>query len=397
MVLATSIALAGALLNGCGSGAGQPPSSPGIERYPGVRDLHGFAERYRAKHRLPALGVGIIHHGTVVGLGMAGERASGSGDWATLDDGFDVGSIAKSVTATLAAMLVQDDVIRWESTPADVFPEARDRFHAAYAGATLERLLRHRAGVGHELNRNDRWAGWQRDRAALSPLEQRRAFAFATLEAPPRSAPGTATFYTSDGYVIAGSLLERAAGRDFETQVRTRLFEPLGLTSMAYGGEPASVSRVLGHEPRWLGPSRPVPDDAAEYGTRPFGVPAGFLRASVPDLLRYVDFHLQGARGLSSLLDQPAFLRLHRPLHGQPYGLGWQVEVRVDAAGQPIEHSVHHGGYSGRSRANLWFVPETGWGTAIVTNDGRGDEAITADVFYGLLQESGVRLDNGGR
>ena len=37
---------------------------------------------------------------------------------------------------------------------------------------------------------------------------------------------------------------------------------------------------------------------------------------------------------------------------------------------QIVEHSVHHGGYTGRSRANIWFVPETQWGTAIVINHG---------------------------
>ena len=41
--------------------------------------------------------------------------------------------------------------------------------HPGYAGATLELLLRHRAGLDHEMNRNDRWAGWQREHAGDSP------------------------------------------------------------------------------------------------------------------------------------------------------------------------------------------------------------------------------------
>jgi hypothetical protein len=41
-------------------------------------------------------------------------------------------------------------------------------------------------------------------------------------------------------------------------------------------------------------------------------------------------------------------------------------------------------------------VPETGWGTAIVTNDGRGDESITASIFYALLREFDVIPDGEG-
>jgi len=67
--------------------------------------------------------------------------------------------------------------------------------------------------------------------------------------------------------------------------------------------------------------------------------------------------------------------------------LGWETETRHDAQGKIVEHSVYHGGYSGRSRANIWFVPETEWGTAIVMNHGRGDDSISADIFYALIRE----------
>jgi CubicO group peptidase (beta-lactamase class C family) len=239
------------------------------------------------------------------------------------------------------------------------------------------------------MNRNDRWAGWQRDHVTLSPREQRREFAVTTLATPPQAEPAT-SLYTSDGYLIAGSMLERAAGVDFEQLARERMFAPLGLTSMTYGGEGHGPPRVLGHEARRLGPSRPVPYEPAEYGARPFGAPAGFLRATVPDLLRYLDFHLRGDNGSSPLLDQQTLRRLHRAPAGEPFALGWQTDVMRNAAGEPQEHSVYHGGYTGRSRANVWFVPETGWATAIVTNDGRGDESITADIFYALLREFDV-------
>src|SRR5262245_60313431 len=99
-LLLGSAALLGSIVVWFASGqARRPPSHQktlGIEAYPEARDLYAFAEGQRAKYGFPALGVGVIHRGKIVALGMAGERKRGSGDWATLDDRFEVGSCAKS-------------------------------------------------------------------------------------------------------------------------------------------------------------------------------------------------------------------------------------------------------------------------------------------------------------
>ena len=61
--------------------ARRPPShqkSLGIEAYAGAQDLYAFTEAQRAKYGWPALGVGVIHRGKIVALGMAGERKVGS-------------------------------------------------------------------------------------------------------------------------------------------------------------------------------------------------------------------------------------------------------------------------------------------------------------------------------
>ena len=376
----------------CGAPAVHPGRSPGIERHPGVHDLHRLAEASRLKYGLPAVGLGVVHRGRIVGLGMAGERAAGSGDWATLDDAFDVASCAKSVTATVAAILVERGAVRWDTTLGEAFPEIRAGIQPALAGVTLDQLLRHRAGLAHELNRNARWSEWQHRHRDRSPSGQRLAFTAAALRRPPRSTPGTESFYTSDGYVVAGALLERMAGSGWEELVRATLFEPLGLHSMRYGfaTRRPGAAAVAGHEPGWFGRPRVVAADPAEYGSQPFGAPAGFLFATVPDLLRYVDFHIQGANAGGSLLRQMSFERLHQSLGGDRYALGWMSDARRDARGVVVEHSVYHGGYSGRARANMWFVPETQWGTVIVTNDGRGDESISTGIFYALLHEFGV-------
>ena len=394
MTRALTILLAGTLaMTSCGGNSRHPGKSIGIEGYRGVKDLYELAESQRKKHGLPALGLGIVRDGTTIGLGMAGERRSGSGDWATLDDRFDVASCSKSVTATVAAMLVERGVVRWDVTVKEVFPELRQSIQAAYADVTLEMLLRHRSGLDRWMSTNERWSAWHRDHAQATATEQRRLFAATVLENQPRYTPGADSYYTNDAYLVAGSMIERVSGKAWEDSVRAMLFEPLGLTSMRFGVPPPGTAPVAwGHHSGFFGRPRSIAPDPAEYGAPPFGSPSGFLYSSVADLLSFVDFHIKGANGNATLLSRDSFTRLHAPLGNQPFAMGWEVETTRDRQGKTVERSIYHGGFSGRFRANIWFAPESRTGTVIVYNHGGDDKATAcADIFQALLQDAGLR------
>lgn len=376
------------LLASCVRKAPHPGKSIGIESYPEAKDLYQFAENQRARHNWPALGVGLIHQGKIAGLGMAGERKRGSGAWAALEDQFDVASCAKSMTASVAAMLVEEGKLRWDTKVADIFPEWLSTMAPACRAITLEQLLEHRAGLDQWMNSNARWAAWHQGHPGLTASEQRLLRAQATLQQEPPHPPGSRHVYCNDGYIVAGAMMEKVAGLAFEELMRRRLFEPLNLASLGFGA-PAidGGNSVWGHEARAFGRTAAKRSDPAEYGAPPFGSPAGFLHGSVPDLLRYVEFHIRGANGTGPLLSREAFDRLCSPPPGGSYALGWEVEFTRDPAGKILERSVYHGGYSGRFRANIWFCPESEWGAVIVCNDGRGDGAEMSAVFFALLKE----------
>ena len=373
----------------CADTSSQPEESPGIEQYPGVKDLYQFVEFHRAKNRWPALGVGVIHKGRIVGLGMAGERMIGSGQWAELGDHFEVGSLAKSMTATVAAMVVEEGKIDWNTRIVDVFPEWQEVILPAYQEVTLEQLLGHRSGLDQWMNSNEQFSAWNRRHSKNSALEQRLLFGPAALKRQPRYTPGAEHYYCNDGYFVAGSMIERVSDSRFEDQVRKRLFEPLKLTSatLGCGSGDHTLTNVWGHEDGSFGRTIAIKPEVTEFGDPPFGSPGGFLYCSVPDLLKYVNFHIEGAIGRGLLLKSQSFDRLHTPLKGQNYALGWEVEIKRNSEGKVIERSMYHGGYTGRTRANMWFCPESQWGTVIVCNHGRGVGEEMSTVFYALLQE----------
>jgi len=115
-------------------------------------------ERIRASHDLPAPAVAAVRGGNrcmfcaAVGL----RRANRSGR-VSCDDKFHIASCTKSVTATLAATIVSEGRLTWDTRLADVVPALGAVMRPEYRAATLERLrhtqpgclpMRSSAGVG---------------------------------------------------------------------------------------------------------------------------------------------------------------------------------------------------------------------------------------------------------
>jgi hypothetical protein len=84
------------------------------------------------------------------------------------DEAFPMGSITKSMTATLAGVLVQEGRIAWTSRVVDVLPELAPLSRSEYAGVTLKDLLAHRGGLAH---RNFKRPRGRRSAAGLEGLE----------------------------------------------------------------------------------------------------------------------------------------------------------------------------------------------------------------------------------
>ena len=81
---------------------------------------------------------------------------------AELDDAWHIGSDAKAMTATLAARLVEQGKIRWDTSLAEGLPELAGAMHEAHKPVTLRQLLGHRGGViGHEANQYAMPVLWQ--------------------------------------------------------------------------------------------------------------------------------------------------------------------------------------------------------------------------------------------
>jgi len=81
----------------------------------------------------------------VIVSGVAGTRRAGQDIPVGIEDRFHIGSDSKAFTSLLADQFVEEGKLRWDSTPAEVFPELKDKMNVEFAKITLQELLSIRA------------------------------------------------------------------------------------------------------------------------------------------------------------------------------------------------------------------------------------------------------------
>jgi CubicO group peptidase (beta-lactamase class C family) len=342
-------------------------------------DLEQTLHRIRAEYDLPAVAAAVVR-GQSIQAAAVGVRRVGAPDVIRITDRFHIASCTKSMTAMLAAILVEQGRLRWTSRLVDVIPELQGRVRSEYRHATLEQLLGHGAHMPAYTQFGPRRL---EELKALrgTATEQRLAFLTEVLSAePPNRASGDAA-YSNVGYTAAALMMERAAGESWEELMRMHLFRPLGLTHVGFGWP---ATKVTPREPRGHvrrgGRSTAQPLDDS-YMLPVALWPAGAVNSSIGDLARYAADHLRGLRGETALLPRSAYEKLHRTLSGEPEGftLGWGV--RQD----PRWGTAHYGaGSGGTFFVRILIVPDRDIAIVVASNSGDA-AAATRSVVDALL------------
>ena len=358
----------------------QSASSSAPERREKPVLLNDFLAAGCKEFDLPAAGAVVIRGGRVAAWGVAGKRRAGGPEKATLRDKWHLGSITKPMTATLAAILVEEGGIRWDSTIGEMFPEWTDAMRPEYRRATLRQLLCHRGGFP-ERAPPAAWAEAWRRRGATQ--EQRRRFVRAVLEQKPEAPPGERFIYSNQGYTVAGAMLEKAAGEPWEILIRRKLFNPLGMRSAGFGppAAPGRVDQPWGHvreNQAW----KPIPPGPQADNPPAIG-PAGRVHCSLADLAKFLLLHL-GRIPPGLRLSQAALARLHTPPEKGSYALGWVVANREWARGAALTHA----GSNTMFYAVVWLALKRDFALAVVTNcAGPGVAEAEDSIAWRLIQK----------
>jgi DNA-binding CsgD family transcriptional regulator len=207
-----------------------------------------FATRRSATAEVTLTGPAEDLRGTAVVTGGGSARldlASGLADVeadvpCTPGTRFQLCSVSKQFVAVAAMLLVESGRVGMHE------PVGRRlcQRHPQWRQVTLHHLLSHTAGVPHWL-----------EAPGLDPAEPVRiSERLEIIETTPlRGRPGAQWHYSSPGFLLAASIVERASGQPYREFLAERIMSPLELTQTTMGGVPPGAARGYsdGQPLRW--------------------------------------------------------------------------------------------------------------------------------------------------
>nr|WP_257394585.1 class C beta-lactamase PDC-530 [Pseudomonas aeruginosa]UUM03671.1 class C beta-lactamase PDC-530 [Pseudomonas aeruginosa] len=248
--------------------------------------------------------------GLAVAISLKGEPHYFSYGLAAKEDGrrvtpetlFEIGSVSKTFTATLAGYALAQDKMRLDDRASLHWPALQG---SRFDGISLLDLATYTAG-GLPLQFPD---SVQKDQAQIRDYYRRWQ---------PTYTPGSQRLYSNPSIGLFGYLAARSLGQPFERIMEQQLFPALGLEQTHLDVPEAALAQYAqgyGKDDRPLRVG-PGPLDAEGYG----------VKTSAADLLRFVDANLHPER-----LDKPwaqALDATHRGYYkvgDMTQGLGWEA------------------------------------------------------------------------
>ncbi|MGI8926077.1 MAG: serine hydrolase domain-containing protein [Tepidiformaceae bacterium] len=327
---------------------------------------------------VPGAAVGVTHNGRVYtgGVGITNVDHPLAVTPETL---FQIGSTSKTFSATAAMMLREEGRLDLEAPVRAYLPAFSLQSEEDAGRMTVRHLVTHRGGWSGDFFRDT-----GRGEDALARIVAKMA------NSPQIVPAGTAFSYNNAGFYVLGRIIEVLSGMAFESFVRARILEPLGMTMSSYFPEDALIHRVVaGHV---VGPEGPRV--ATPWQVPRSIAPGGGLISNVVDQLRYAQFHLgdgsapDGTRLLER--ESMAFMQTPQAAAGsmcEAIGVSWMLDM---VAGEAV---VKHGGATLGQLSAFELVPGRGYGCTVLTNSdsGRGLRPTVADAclrhFTGLRRE----------
>lgn len=339
-------------------------------------DFEAYVAGALAEFNVPGAAVAVVQNGDVVYLKGFGVTAFGGTQAVDADTMFMIGSITKPLTTLLAANLVDDGLVTWDTRLVDLLPDFAVGDPALTEGLTVHDAFCNCSGVpGRNIESSFESGNLTPERVVTSLANVAPTAPFGQefiynnlLVATGGYALGVANGGTSDDVGLA-----------YDMALRERVLGPIGMARSTFDPEQvlAGGNYALPHADDLSGNLRPLPL-TAERVLLPFR-PAGALWSNAREMVRFLQTELSG--GVA-----PDGTRVASPenlettwapgvsvpnYYGGPpqmaaamtgYGLGW---VNGDYRGLRV---ISHNGGTGGFTAEMAFLPAANLGMVILAN-----------------------------
>jgi CubicO group peptidase (beta-lactamase class C family) len=308
--------------------------------------VDSIATAVLASTGVPSATVAVVTHGQLAYAQAYGSAKLDPRVAATPDMRYGIGSISKQFTAATVLLLQQEGKLSLDDPVARYIPGL-----TRGNDVTIRQLLSHTSGYQDF---------WPQD--YVPPAMEKSITPQGILDhwakQPLDFEPGTRWQYSNTNFEIAALIVEKVSGKPFYQFVRTRILDPLGISSAvdfdAKG--PTSVEPV-GYMRYGLGPLRPATSTGPGwmYG-------AGELAMTARDLAKW-DIAMIN----QSLLEPESYRAMETAVLlkngvSTDYGLG--VDVDMSAGHRTVEHS---GEVAGFTAENIVY-PDDSAAVVVLTN-----------------------------
>ncbi|RFS14399.1 serine hydrolase [Emticicia sp. C21] len=332
-------------------------------------EIDNLVEKTLKTFGVPGIAVAVVKDGKVIhskGYGVSSLNTKQKVDENTL---FGIASNSKAFTAAALGMLVDEKKVKWDDKVRDFIPEFKMYDPFVTEEFTIKDLLTHRSGLG--LGAGDLMFWPDSNNFSKKDIIHNLRYL------KPVSSFRTKYDYDNLLYIVAGEVVKRVSGMEWEDFIEQRIIQSLGMS------QTAASFRRLKNKSNVIDPHAPV-DGVVKVIRRDWSEvanSAGGLYSNIVDMSKWAIAQInKGKYGNGKqLFSEEVHDEMWTPqtilpvrgtnsynTHFASYGLGWNLS---DVKG--YKQASHTGGLAGIV-TQVTLIPELKLGIIVFTNQQQG-------------------------
>lgn len=327
-----------------------------------LQDFEKYVQKAMKEWTIPGMAVGVVQGDKVVYTKGFGVKTLGSLDPVTPETIFQIGSVTKSFTAALTAMLVDEEKCKWNDKVTDYLPEFMLYDPWVTRQFQITDLMSQRSGLPSHAGDSLYLLGY--DRAYIK-------HALRYIE--PASSFRSQYSYVNTLFLYVADLIEKFSGKSWEQSITERIFTPLQMSNSSVDKRSfATAKNVASAHVKVNEKIIPLDKDWPYLGWSYTAGPAGSITSNITDMVKWLSFQMnEGKIKDKQLISENNMNVMHAPItpmtHNADgnnlfYGLGWVYKENT-----PLPIIWHDGEVTGM-KSMVAFVPNAKVGIVILSN-----------------------------
>ncbi|MCL2739090.1 MAG: serine hydrolase [Bacteroidales bacterium] len=344
-----------------------------------LKNIEAYTQQVVREWQIPGMALSIVKDDQIIYAKGFGEKELGKGQPVDEHTAFQIGSVSKSFTAMLMAMLVDEEKVDWDDPVKKHLPDFEMHDPWVSDNLLVKDIMIHRTGIPGQSGTYIPCLGYDQDDIYNM---------FKLIK--PSTSLRTSYDYNNITFIIASKIIEKYMGKSWEECVKERIFIPLGMTksSLNEQGFTSSANVTVPHDLSYkegaivCAPLHGAEDQALHWLTV-IG-PAGGIVSSVADMTAWIRFHLSdGTFNGNRILSERSLRFLHR---GQLITSQFDNRITTYSHCWFVEQNnrykvIFHTGTTWGYAALCVFVPELNLGMMFLANSG-----VPASSRYAIMR-----------